>query len=184
MNLLSIGGKPYAAINGKDFAVLRWFDAGRSGPIWLQLAGRTPLQKEDLPTDDWKVVTTGSGTARVWTAWRHSWFDAKPETRRRLAFLGASTAGSVFLAFRYLTSRFGLLADEATLTARATALVQSWEAPFIYAVDRVADRGLTDHDLIVLDLDRLDTATSAATLLGLSSPDEADLSAVPDDPDD
>jgi len=181
MNILTIGGKPYAAINGKDFAVLRWFDIGRTGPIFCQVAGRTPLHKEDLPTDDWKLVTSGTGTTRVWTAWRSPWFDAKLDTRRRLAFLGASTSGSVFLAFRYLTTRYGLLADEITLTHRATVLLVSWEAPFLYAVNRVADRGLTKDDLIILDLDCLDDAASAAALLGLMPPQEAEPSPDTDD---
>jgi len=176
MHLMNINTKPYAVINGKDFAVIRWFDAGRSGPIWLQVAGRTPLHKEDLPTDDWKVVTSGSGAARVWTAWRHLWFDAKPDTRRRLAFLGASTAGSLFLAFRYLTARYGLLADEVALMSRARALLQSWEAPYLFALDQVADSGLTDDHLIVLDSDRLDDAASVAALLGLMLREETEPS--------
>ncbi len=181
MNLLTIGEKPYAVINGKDFAVLRWFDAGRTGPIFCQVAGRTPLHKEDLPTDDWKLVPSGTGAARVWTAWRHPWFDARLETRRRLAFLGASSAGSLFLAFRYLTTRYGLLATEAGLAERATALIQHWDAPNLSALDRVGDRGLTPDDLIVLDPDRLDDAASAAALLELVPPEEAEPFPATDD---
>jgi len=169
MQMIPIGGKPYAVINGKDFAVYRWFDSGRAGPIFLQVAGRTPLHKEDLPTDDWKVVTSGDRSSRVWTAWRHPWFDTRLDSRRRLAFLGASSAGSLFLAFRYLTKRFGFLADEATLATRAAAIVRHWDAPFLHALESIPDAGLTDQALILLDPDSLREAEDAAALLGLES---------------
>lgn len=174
MHLIAVEGKPYAVINGKDFTVLRWFDAGRAGPIFLQVAGRTPLHREDLPHDDWKVVTTGDRHARVWTAWRAPWFDTSTESGRRLAFLGASSTGSLFLLFRYLARRFALLADDATLMRRVGDVLPTWEAPFLYAVDRLPDTGVTDTALMLLDATRLDDAQAAARLLGLplSDPDD------------
>ena len=55
MHLVHIQKRPYTVINGKDFALYRFFEPGRHGPLFLQVAGRTQLTKEDLPTDDWIV---------------------------------------------------------------------------------------------------------------------------------
>ncbi|MEP7366395.1 MAG: hypothetical protein ABI972_24320, partial [Acidobacteriota bacterium] len=56
MFITTIQKRPYTVINGKDFAIYRWLEPERHGPIFIQVAGRTSLAREDLPTDDWIVV--------------------------------------------------------------------------------------------------------------------------------
>jgi len=73
VRIITIQKRPYTVINGKDFAVYRWFEPDRHGPIFIQVAGRTSLSREDLPTDDWIVVPGRAGTHRLATAWRKRW---------------------------------------------------------------------------------------------------------------
>src|SRR5260370_30432555 len=129
MHLVHIQKRPYTVINGNDFTVDRFCEPGRYGPLILQVAGRTQLTKKDLPTDDWIVLQTRAGTTRVSTAWRKPWFDYKLDATRKLAFLGASTAGSFYLALRYLIRRFGVTTDEATIAGRASDLATGIDAP-------------------------------------------------------
>ena len=150
MRIITIQKRPYTVINGKDFAVYRWFEADRHGPLFMQLAGRTTLSKEDLPTDDWIVVPGRSGSHRIATAWRKPWFDYKPDATRKLAFLGASTEGSLYLALRYVVRRTGLTIDDAGVATRASELLSTDTLP--YYVQRSADSGLTQCDLVTLDL--------------------------------
>ncbi len=166
MHLVSIRDRPYAVINGKDYAVYRWFDGGRSGPLFLQVAGRTALAKEDLPNGDWVVKSGRDGSHRVATAWRHPWFDYRVDAARKLAFLGGSLSGSLFLALQYLARRFGHGADTAALAARAGDLAVTWDIPGPRVLDRYQDRGLTDGVLLVLDLPSYFNADHAGSVLG------------------
>lgn len=166
MHLVSIRDRPYAVINGKDFAVYRWFDGGRNGPLFVQVAGRTALAKEDLPNSDWLVKTGRDGGHRVATAWRHPWFDYRLDAARKLAFLGGSPAGSLFLALQYLARRFGLDTDTGALAARAEDLAITWDIPGTYILERFQDRGLTDGVLLVLDLPSWYGADDADRVLG------------------
>lgn len=166
MHLVHIGKRPYAVINGKDFAIYRWFDPGRHGPLFLQVAGRTQLTREDLPTDDWIVVQTRTGSTRVSTAWRKPWFDYKTDATRKLAFLGASSEGSYFLLLRYLVRRFGLIADDATLAGRSALLASGTSVPYDYVLDRADDRGLTETRLALLELSQSFDAEAASSLVG------------------
>lgn len=166
MRIITVRGKPYTVINGKDFQVLRWFDPRSHGPLFIQVAGRTALAREDLPTDDWIVTTTRDRTLKVATAWRKQWFDYRPDSARKLAFLGASTEGSFFLLLRYLARRFGVIADDATLAARSSHLATGQRVPYEYVLDRAADRGLTDTALALLELSPSFDAEAAQLLIG------------------
>ncbi len=150
MRIIIIQKRPYTVINGKDFAVYRWFEPDRHGPLFIQVAGRTTLAKEDLPTDDWIVVPGKSGTHRIATAWRKPWFDYKPDATRKLAFLGASTEGSLYLALRYVVRRTGLTIDDCGIATRSSELITTNDLP--YYIQRSADTGLTTADLVTLDL--------------------------------
>jgi len=164
MRLSRFRNRPYVVINGKDFAAVRWFDLGRTGPLFIQVAGRTPLHREDLPTDDWLVTQSGSGTTRISTAWRRPWFDYRPDTSRKLAFLGASTEGSAFLLLRYLARRFGTDRDESVLASRAVALASTdWWSPF---VERIPDTGLSQVELFFLDSPSSLSSYTVAEIIG------------------
>jgi hypothetical protein len=166
MRIITIHRKPYAVINGKDFAVYRWFEPGRHGPLFLQVGGRTALHREDLPTDDWIVVQTRAGTTRVSTAWRKPWFDYKLDATRKLAFLGASTAGSFYLALRYIVRRFGLTADDAAIASRASDLERGLDVPYAYCFEQARDAALTKTHLVTLELASAFDAAAAGELLG------------------
>jgi hypothetical protein len=168
MHLMRIRNRPYAVINGKDFAVYRWFDAGRAGPLFIQVAGRTPLHRDDLPTDDWLVAQTHAGTIRVTTAWRKQWFDRRLDATRKLAFAGASTAGAYYLLLRYLARRFGITLEDADLVARSGEL--AGRTGSYHLIDRVADAGLTDSHLLVLDLPPYLDTTHVTELLSDTTP--------------
>jgi len=161
MHLVHIQKRPYTVINGKDFAVYRFFEPGRHGPLFLQVAGRTQLTKEDLPTDDWIVLQTRAGTTRVSTAWRKQWFDYKLDATRKLAFLGASTAGSFYLALRYLVRRFGVTTDEGTIAGRAS------DVPYGFIFEKTRDIALTETDLVTLELPSYFDAEAAAQIVGV-----------------
>ncbi len=165
MHLATIANRPYAVINGKDYAACRWFSHYRQGPLFLQLAGRTPLSKEDLPQNDWVVQTFRDGQRRISTAWRQPWFDHRMNASRRLAFLGASTAGSLFLALSYIANRFGVAAEPSRMRTRADQLTAEWDAPWIRVLERVRDSGTTESVMIVLDLPSHFDAADASSLL-------------------
>lgn len=167
MHLVSIGNRPYAVINGKDYAVYRWFEGGRSGPLFVQVAGRTALAKEDLPNSDWVVKGGRDGSHRIATAWRHPWFDYRVDAARKLAFLGATTFGSLFLTLQYIARRFGLPAGTAALAARAADLAENSDIPGPRILERSSDRGLGGSTLVILDLpSHFDTDDASAVLGG------------------
>ena len=167
MRIITIQKRPYTVINGKDFAVYRWFEPDRHGPIFIQVAGRTSLAKEDLPTDDWSVLQTRAGLTRVSTAWRKQWFDYKPDATRKLAFLGASSEGSLYLALRYLVRRFGVTADEGTLAARASDLATGIDTPYGFIFAKTRDTALTEADLVTLDVPSYFDAAAVEDVLGV-----------------
>ncbi len=166
MHLVHIQKRPFTIINGKDFAAYRFFEPQRHGPIFMQLAGRTQLAKEDLPTDDWIVLQTRAGATRVSTAWRKQWFDYKLDATRKLAFLGASTSGSFYLALRYLVRRFGVTTDEATIASRAADLTNGIDVPYAFIFEKTKDTALTATELVTLELPSYFDATATAELLG------------------
>jgi hypothetical protein len=152
MRIITINSQPYAVINGKDFAVYRWFAPGQHGPLFVQLAGRTALSREDMPSEDWVVVPGKDRGHRLATAWRKPWFDYRMDATRKLAFLGGSTEGSYFLALRYLARRFGLTFTDTDLAAKSGELAGRPERPYPHVLDDAADLALTRVKLVTLDV--------------------------------
>ena len=152
MRVITVKSQPYTVINGKDFAVYRWFAPGHYGPIFIQVAGRTALSRVDLPTDDWIVMPGRDRGHRLATAWRRPWFDYKPDATRKLAFLGGSTEGSFFLALRYLSRRFGFTSTDANLAATSAELAVRTELPYPHVIERVSDLALSGSSLVLLDV--------------------------------
>jgi hypothetical protein len=168
MHLITIRSRPYTVINGKDFAVYRWF-APRDQylPVFVQVAGRTTLSREDLPTDDWSVLHGRDRGHRIATAWRRPWFDYKLDTTRSLAFLGASTAGSYFLALRYVARRFGLPVGEGEIALLSIAFVT--DAAFSrHIMTRNEDRALSESALVTLDVPSYWDADDAAEFIDIA----------------
>jgi hypothetical protein len=152
MRLITIRSQPYTVINGKDFAVYRWFALDRHGPIFIQVAGRTALSRTDLPTDDWIVFPGRDRGHRLATAWRKPWFDHKPDATRTLAFVGGSTEGSFFLALRYLARRFGLTVSDTDLAATSADFATRAELPYQHVLARVPDLALSSAHLVTLEV--------------------------------
>ena len=150
MRLITVNSHPYTVINGKDFAVYRWFAPPQHGPLFIQVAWRTALAREDLPTEDWIVIPGRDRGHRLATAWRKPWFDYKLDATRKLAFLGASAEGSFFLALRYLVRRFGLTIAETDLAAASTAFTRGRDTLSI--LDAIPDLALSQAQLVTLDL--------------------------------
>jgi hypothetical protein len=164
MRIIRINAQPYTVINGKDFAVYRWFAPGQHGPLFIQVAGRTALTREDLPSDDWMVVSGKDRGHRLATAWRKPWFDYRMDASRKLAFLGGTTEGSYFLALRYLARRFGLALSEIELAARSGELANRHDRPFGHVMDDSEDLALTKTKLVTLDVPSYWESDDAARL--------------------
>lgn len=152
MRIITVNSHPYTVINGKDFAVYRWFAPGQHGPLFIQVAGRTALAREDLPTDDWIVIPGRDRGHRLATAWRKPWFDYKLDATRKLAFLGGSTEGSYFLALRYLSRRFGFTFADSEIASKSSELATCGERPYPHIMDDSNDLARSGTKLVTLDV--------------------------------
>jgi hypothetical protein len=169
VRIIKVKSQPYTVINGKDFAVYRWFAPGQHGPIFIQVAGRTALSREDLPTEDWVVLPGRDRGHRLATAWRKPWFDYRLDATRKLAFLGASSDGSFFLALRYLSRRFGFTHTDSDLAAKGAELSQRTDLPYGHAIERAEDLALSSAQLVTLDVPTYWGPDDARTFLVASS---------------
>lgn len=152
MRIIHVNAHPYTVINGKDFAVYRWFAPGQHGPLFIQVAGRTALSREDLPTEDWVVVPGRDRGHRLATAWRKPWFDYRLDATRKLAFLGGSTEGSYYLALRYLARRFGLGVTETELAAKSGDFATRTDLPSAHIWGAADDLALSRAKLVTLEV--------------------------------
>lgn len=152
MRIITVNSQPYTVINGKDFAVYRWFAPGQHGPLFIQVAGRTALSREDLPSDDWLVLAGKDRGHRLATAWRKPWFDYRLDATRKLAFLGGSTEGSYFLALRYLSRRFGFTLSETDLAVKSAEFATRSDLAYPHVLDQSHDLALSGSKLVTLDV--------------------------------
>jgi hypothetical protein len=152
LRIITVNSQPYTVINGKDFAVYRWFAPGQHGPLFIQVAGRTALSREDLPSDDWVVLSGKDRGHRLATAWRKPWFDYRLDATRKLAFLGGSTEGSYFLALRYLSRRFGFTFSETDLAVKSAEFATRSDLPYPHVMDQSNDLALSGAKLVTLDV--------------------------------
>src|SRR5205823_6359437 len=116
------------------------------------VAGRTALAREDLPTDDWVVIPGRDRGHRLATAWRKPWFDYRLDATRKLAFLGASTEGSFYLALRYLARRFGFPYTETDIATKSAEFTGRTDLPSPNVIDRADDFALSRTQLVTLDV--------------------------------
>lgn len=152
MRIIQVNSQPYTVINGKDFAVYRWFAPGQHGPLFIQVAGRTALTRDDLPSDDWVVVPGRDRSHRLATAWRKPWFDYRLDATRKLAFLGGSAEGSYYLALRYLARRFGLAVADSDVAVRSAELAAGGNLPYPHVWGASEDLALSRASLVTLDV--------------------------------
>jgi hypothetical protein len=120
MDVYTHNGQKYININGKDYFLIRGYKQDYSKFIFVQVTGNTPLHKEDMPTKNWEVIRTKSGSERVWTAYQKSLFAYKSTRENlKLAFIGASTEGSYFLALKVMAKRYNLSIGDKSLYSLA-----------------------------------------------------------------
>ncbi len=150
MQLFEHAGQKYISINGKDYFLLRGYKADYRKFIFIQVSGKTALNKEDLPSKAWEIIYTKAGGQRVWTAFVKSYFayESKKENGK-LAFLGGSTIGSYFIALKILAQRWRRKLAEKELLAIAKAYATGERSH--YRLEKCSDLGNSDVDLVLLD---------------------------------
>lgn len=115
MRCFEHNGDKCISVNGKDYFLLRGYQTDRDKFFFIQVAGNTPLRKEDMPTKDWEIIQTKTNGKKVWTAFKKACFKYDGENDyHELAFIGATTQGSYFLALRWIARKFNQnIPDEA-----------------------------------------------------------------------
>lgn len=126
MKCFEHNGDKCISINGKDYFLLRGYRIDNGKFIFVQVSGNTPLRKEDMPTKDWEIIQTKAGAKKVWTAYKKPYFKYDAENENpELAFVGATTQGSYFLALRWLAKKQSQNISDQALHQRASELAIS-----------------------------------------------------------
>jgi hypothetical protein len=126
MNCFEHNGNKCISINGKDYFLLRGYKVDNGKFIFVQVAGKTPPHKEDMPTKDWEIIQTKAGSHKVWTAYKKGYFKYDSDNENpELAFVGATTRGSYFLALRWLARKCHHAISDEALYLRAGKLATS-----------------------------------------------------------
>ncbi len=143
-------GQKYIGINGKDYFLLRGYRVNYTKYIFIQVSGKTLLNKEDLPSKAWEIICTKAGGQRVWTAYVKNYFAYESsKDGGKWAFLGATTVGSYFLALKIMCRQTQMRMEEKELQliARQYALGQRSH----YRLEACADLGSSEADLVLAD---------------------------------
>jgi hypothetical protein len=143
------------SVNGKDFFLIRGYQRDYRSFIFVQVAGNTALNKEDLPSKGWEVLRARTGKDRVWTAYRKSYFQY--QTRRAdptLAFVGASTEGSYFLALREIARRFCLRCEDGDIQTSAERYARGEMSH--WRMERLHDKGNTGVYAVLVEFSSFD----------------------------
>ena len=163
MDVFTHLGQSYVSINGKDYFLIRGYRKNWKNFIFVQVHGRTPLRKEDLPGKDWEVLTTKVGGCRVWTAYAKRYFQY--DTRREnptFAFVGASTEGSFFLALSHIARRFSVSVGEAEVQRLAGLYAEEKRRDRVFEVER--DDGCSGAKMVVVSFDSFFDEERAKTI--------------------
>lgn len=148
MKCFEHNGNQCISINGKDYFLLRGYMSEHKF-IFVQLTGSTPLHKEDMPSKDWEILTTKAGKEKVWTAYKKTYFKYGTEKDcPDLAFIGATTQGSYFLALKWLAKRFNHNIPDEELHNRAGQLLNS--EYFRRTLTKCNDKGNSGEDALLL----------------------------------
>ena len=150
MQLFEHQGQKYIGINGKDYFLLRGYRVNYTKYIFVQVSGKTPLNKEDLPSKAWEIICTKAGGQRVWTAYVKNYFAYESaKDSGKWAFLGGTTLGSYFLALKIMCRQMQMRMEERELQiiARQYALDECSH----YRLEACIDLGNSEADLILAD---------------------------------
>ena len=149
MKCFEHSGNKCISINGKDYFLLRGYKVDHGKFIFVQVAGKTPLHKEDMPTKDWEIIQTKAGGRKVWTAYKKAYFKYDAETDNlELAFVGATTRGSYFLALRWLARKCHHEISDEALQLRACQLANSKN--YQINLDKCQDIGSSGEEAVAI----------------------------------
>ena len=150
MEIFDYKGKKYISINGKDYFLIRGYEKSYRKLIFIQVAGSTPLRKEDMPNKEWEILKTKSGKRNVWTAYVTKYF--KYDTEREnpcLCFLGATTLASYFIALKFIAKKFNLKIEDEQLMKTADEC--SKNRRYGGEIKEVDDSGNSGQNLVIVD---------------------------------
>lgn len=164
-------GKRYISINGKDYFLVRGFRKNNDRFIFVQVYGRTPLHKEDMPGKDWEIVRTKSGGERVYTAYRKKYFKYDSEAAYpTFVFIGASAQGSFFIALSHIRKRFGLDVSDDFL--KRFALLYSTDEQKDRRLETIRDDGNSDVEAVLVEFNSFFDEETARNILGMGGNDD------------
>lgn len=137
MKIFTFGGKRFTNINGKDFFLLRYYQIYYGQPVFYQVTGSTPLLETDLEgRSKFGLVKTKTPQGIVVTVFAKEYFQYGSEAdSQELCFVGQTTAGSYFLALKYLAERFS---QKHTFEKLAAAVPEAVRSPLF---EELADQG-------------------------------------------
>lgn len=164
MDIFEYHNKKGISINGKDYFLLRGYKKDWNRFILIQVSGNTPLNKEDMPNKEWEILKSKANSERVWTAYKKNYFNY--ETKREnptLAFLGASTIGSYFIALKYIARRFNLIFQDQEIYN--IALKHAKHEIESRHIERQQDMGSSRTDLIIIEFGHFFDERTASVIL-------------------
>ena len=149
MDIFEHNGKQFISISGKDYFLIKGYRKNRDNFIFIQVFGKTPLHKEDLPSKEWEIVQSKAGTERIWTAYQKKYFKYDTQASEpTLVFIGASTEGSYFIALLNICKRLNLeiKTDELKQLSGRFAIgeVES------HHLDKLSDEGNSGVDAVLI----------------------------------
>jgi len=151
MHVYEHGGKKFISINGKDYFLIRGYQNSRGNLIFVQVSGKTPLNKEDLTNNSWGLIRSKAGKDRAWTAFNKSYFRYDQEAdEKKLAFIGASTEGSCFLALKWLNEKFNLKLEPKVLARVAEQYANQKVSS--HELQMLRDKGNTGAKAVLLEI--------------------------------
>src|SRR3989344_2507580 len=140
----------FISINGKDYFLIRGFQSDRNRFIFIQVTGKTPLNKEDLPNGDWSIIRSKAGKQRIWTAFSKTYFRYNQDRDdKKLLFIGANSQGSCYLALRWLAKSFNQKITEKALVEVAEKY--SAEEISFYRFKLIEDQGNFQEKAVLLE---------------------------------
>jgi len=164
MDTFEYHNKKGISINGKDYFLLRRYKKDLNRFILIQVSGNTPLNKEDMPSKEWEILKSKANSEKVYTAYIKSYFNY--ETKRKnqtLAFLGASTTGSYFIALKYIARRFNLnFQDQEIYNIALKYAKREIENRHL---ERKYDLGSSETDLIIVEFSYFFDKETASDIL-------------------
>lgn len=117
MILFEHDGSKYITINGKSFYLLQGYSREKGDFIFVQVAGKYHLFKEDLPdTKKWKLVKTKWQENIIYTLFNQEYHNYQSDrVKGKLLFPSPSSKGSFFLLLKFVNEKYSFKISDAAL---------------------------------------------------------------------